>query len=106
MTTFTLMSGQTLAGGSLSPVAVSGNPTRATYTMTLTGPVTNYAGATVLGSLDGAVYVPLVSLAVGPGGPNTVTQDLGEAGNFVSYDAQLDYIIPGVGAAVTITMTV
>ena len=108
MTTVTLMSNTTVLGDEpydgITPVAVPGNPTLATYTLSIMGPPNEYAGATVLASVDGQNFLPLVTLAIEADGPNTVTVQNQEPGNYVMYDAQLNYISPG-GNAANLTMT-
>ena len=109
MATFTLMQNATAFGPQgttmLSPVSVPGNPTRAQYTFTIGGPPTEYAGCTILGSVDGVVFLPLQSMTIEPFGPNSVTISVGETGNYIQYDAQLNYISPA-GNTATVVMTV
>ena len=99
----TLMStGQT--GGMLSPVSVAGGTTHVDCTLTLSGPATNVCGATVLGSVDGNQYLPIMQMAIESNGPNTVAMGLRDPGQYISYDALLNYITPG-GFTATVTMT-
>ena len=109
MATFTLMQNATAFGPQgttmLSPVSVPGNPTRASYTFTIGGPPTEYAGCTILASVDGSVFLPILTMTIEPFGPNTITVPLSETPNYIQYDAQLNYISPA-GNTATVVMTV
>lgn len=87
-------------------VAVPGNPSRATYTLSMTGPPNAYCQATVVASVDGVNYDFLLVLRVDP--PNTSNiQTISSANfaNYVFYDALLNNITPG-GNLATVTMVV
>jgi hypothetical protein len=110
LTVYTLMSNTTVIGDdptdNITPVAVPGNPTRAAYTLMINGPPTSYGAATVLASLDNQTWVALLTLAIEPLGPNTVTVENREAAAWTMYDAQLNYLSRGGGASANLTMTV
>ena len=110
MTVFTLMSNQATPGGTPTPVSVPGNPTKAEYTLSLTGPLTGYCMATVLASANGQVFLPIFVMKIEAGGPNTITEGLREPGGpgavaYIQYDAILNNIAPG-GQTATLTMNV
>jgi hypothetical protein len=105
MATYTLMGSTGMVDGPLSPIAVPGNPTKAGYTLALTGPATGYASATVIASPDGQVFIPIQTVVIEPQGPNTVTVEHRFADNFIQFDALLNYIVPG-GQSAGMTMTV
>ena len=109
MATFTLMSSATAFGPAgttqLSPVSVPGNPLRASYTFTIGGPTTEFAGCTILASVDGQTFLPLLTMTIEPFGPNSVTVFNSETPNYIQYDAQLNYISPA-GNMATVVMTV
>lgn len=103
MTTITLMSGGHV-GDPLSPVAVSGNPTNINCTFTITGPPANFAGATIFGTVDGQNYLPILQMQIDPQGPNSVTAAVSDPGQYVGYDALMNYVSPG-GYTGTVTMS-
>lgn len=109
MATFTLMQNATAFGPQgttmLSPVSVPGNPTRASYTFSIGGPLTEFAGCTVLASLDGVRFTQLLVMTIEPFGPNTVTVPVSVTPPYIQYDAQLNYISPA-GNTATVVMTV
>jgi hypothetical protein len=105
MTTYTLMNGTGQVGGQVAPVSVPGLPTKAAYTLALTGPASNFAAVTLLGSTDRINYDAIGVIQVDPQGPNTVPLDLRSPGSYVSYAALLNYITPG-GYSASVSMTV
>lgn len=110
MTTYNLMNGVGVLGNApgnaLIPVSVAGNPTRASYTLSLAGTPGGWGEASILASVDGQNFLPIGVLAVAPGGTATsVTQELRETGEYIAYFAKLDSIAPG-GYTASVTMTV
>lgn len=113
MTAYTLMSGvpfsQDLAGTPVparTTVSVSPAPTRASFTLTLTGPANSYGQATVLGSADGGnTFEPLFVVQVSSTGPLTETEAYQMPMNiYTQFQADLNNISSGASAALTMTV--
>jgi hypothetical protein len=116
MTVYSLMSAAKVPvnapdGVQPTPVAVLGNPTRAHFDFSLSGPI-GYAQATVLASQPGAynapyeqvTYWPLAVLTIPPGGRRAGI-DLALGAPYDSFAAELN-AIPSGGASASLTMTV
>lgn len=109
MATFQLMAPTSVIGDdpadNITPLAVPGNPTRTSYTLSITGPANSYCAATVLATVDGQTWCPVQVLTIEPtGGNQPVTADQLDAPNYILYDAQLNYISRGAMASLTLTV--
>lgn len=104
--TVTLISA-TQVGNPIGTATVVPVVTRGLLTFSITGPLSNWAQATVLASSDGGQdLVPIETLNILPGGPNTVQKEVRFGAPFTIFDANLDNLTPGQGLTATVTLTV
>jgi hypothetical protein len=117
MTTYTLMSGQTVAtnapnGPPPTPVTISGSPSRARVTFSIAGPASVFAEASLWAQTALTPYnytqdIQLAVLNINKGDPNSITQDLPL--NMAYYNflyAQLNVIDRSQRVAASMTLTV
>lgn len=111
------MSGQTVpnndpSGVAPTPVPVSGAPTRARLTLSLSAPATAFTEATVYATRPGytnvsqqVIYDPLLVMSL-QAGQQSIAQDLRFGAPYNSFEAVLNSIGRGNTVAATLTMVV
>lgn len=117
MTAYTLISGQRVASNAPgapapTPVVVSGRPTRGRVTLSVVGSARPFVRASVwaqtaLTPYNYAETIPLLVMSVGPGVPQSVSDDLPFDMAYYNYlFGQVDEISIDGGAAATLTLVV
>jgi hypothetical protein len=101
----TLLSGAaTPTVGAPLTLATPESPNIATFAFNLVN-AAFYGTATIYGSLDGQLFNPILAMNNNPGSPEPTSSQIAISADYLIFRASLDSIIPGQGAAATITMT-
>jgi hypothetical protein len=79
-------------------------------TFQITGPANSYGQATFLGTVDGSTYKTIAVVPITPttpisGGVKTMLQDVSFGTPYAAIIANVDNLIPGVGAVPTTSIS-